>query len=73
MYQRGNQGCERSQYPRFKEYRVHFLEVKQMASQECQYCYYWKGNHTTTKADCDKTGKYKRYDDECDCGKYAKR
>ena len=30
-----------------------------MASQECQYCYYWKGNHTTTKADCDKTGKYK--------------
>ena len=44
-----------------------------MASQECQYCYYWKGTHKDTKADCDKTGRYKRYDDDCDCGKFAKR
>ena len=43
------------------------MEVYDMASQECQYCYYWKGTHKDTKADCDKTGRYKRYDDDCDC------
>ena len=30
-----------------------------MASNECQYCYYWKGDYKTTKADCDKTGDIK--------------
>ena len=44
-----------------------------MAAQECQYCYYWKGDHTTTKADCNKTGKYKKFNDDCDCGKFAKK
>jgi hypothetical protein len=52
---------------------IKLMEVYNMASQECQYCYYWKGTHKDTKADCDKTGTYKRYDDDCDCGKYAKR
>lgn len=42
-------------------------------SQECQYCYYWQGDRTSSKAECDKTGRYMRYNDECDCGKYAKR
>ena len=42
-------------------------------AQECQYCYYWEGDPTTSKADCSKTGRYKRYNDDCDCGKFAKR
>ena len=29
-------------------------------AQECQNCYWWKGDHSTTKADCDKTGRYKK-------------
>ena len=28
-----------------------------MAANECQYCYWWQGDHKTTKADCDKTGR----------------
>lgn len=44
-----------------------------MASNECQYCYYWKGDYKTTKADCDKTGRYKKYNDDCDCGKFSKK
>ena len=44
-----------------------------MASQECQDCYYWKGDKTTTKADCYETGRYKRYNDECDCDKFRKK
>ena len=44
-----------------------------MAAKECQYCYWWQGDYKTTKADCDKTGRFKRYDDECDCDKFSKK
>jgi len=44
-----------------------------MAKEECQYCYWWKGDYKVTKADCYKTGKYKKYNDDCDCGKFAKK
>lgn len=43
-----------------------------MASEECQYCYYWKSKYSSdSRADCDKTGRYKKYNDKCDCGKFA--
>jgi len=44
-----------------------------MASRECQDCYYWKGGATDSKADCYETGRYKRYNDECDCDRFKKK
>ena len=44
-----------------------------MAKAECQYCYWWKGDWRTTKADCSKTGKYMKYNDDCNCDKFAKK
>ena len=42
-------------------------------SERCESCYYWKGGHSDSKAECDKTGRITRYDDDCTCGRYTSR
>ena len=36
-------------------------------AERCEFCYYWKPDSaTSSKGECDKTGKYVKYNDCCE-------